>query len=113
MGLTRLGDREAETPFGFATHVHSERTGRVLADAELSYVGMTTDLWRLEVGLASSAFDDLESAGAWAGPFSIRTRPGMQKAPHYLYHVRVEISDVLADGVNDGIGDIYTVIVAV
>ena len=97
--------------FGFAAHVHNST--QVLFDGhDASFQGESPVSWLSEVGLSDAVLVDSPS-GSWLGPFNIRLKRGGSRAPRYLLVISVPIEDKLADGVVDGVGEVFTILVAV
>lgn len=104
---------EAESPFGFTTHVHN--TTHVLFDgyAPDAFNNVPLPEWLRIVGLSANDFRGHDPEGVWIGPFVMRLSPDGRYRRMYLFVVSVEVGDALADGVVDGATDVYTILTAV
>lgn len=108
----------SSSPFGFQAHIHNDQV--VLADGYLPrYVGNRTTDWLRAVQLDRSNLAGCRSTGAWLvggaeGAFNLRLREARTGAQRFfLYCISVPVSDLVADGIEDGAFDTLTVLVAV
>ena len=99
--------------FGFETHVHSATSGRVFWDGhDPTFIGEEVGTWLSAVGLDTNDLPTHDSTGRWLKLRHALTRNG-PVAERYLFFISVPIPDELADGVEDGVGDTFNVLVAV
>jgi hypothetical protein len=103
---------QSNITFGFETHVHNGTS--VLWDGhDASFIGKPIGEWLSAVGLSQADLLSHHSAGSWLGPFDMRLTRGGAVASRYLFLLSLPVEDELADGLKDGVGDVYNVLVAV
>ena len=103
---------QSKITFGFETHVHNGTS--VLWDGhDASFIGKPIGEWLSAVGLSQADLLSHHSAGSWLGPFDMRLTRGGEPASRYLFLLSLPVEDELADGLKDGVGDVYNVLVAV
>ena len=103
---------QSKITFGFETHVHNGTS--VLWDGhDASFIGKPIGEWLSAVGLSQADLLSHHSAGSWLGPFDMRLTRGGEPASRYLFLLSLPVEDELADGLKDGVGDMYNVLVAV
>ena len=103
---------QSKITFGFETHVHNGTS--VLWDGhDASFIGKPIGEWLSAVGLSQADLLSHHSAGSWLGPFDMRLTRGGEPASRYLFLLSLPVEDALADGLKDGVGDVYNVLVAV
>lgn len=103
---------QSKITFGFETHVHNGTS--VLWDGhDASFIGKPIGEWLSAVGLSQADLLPHHSAGSWLGPFDMRLTRGGEPASRYLFLLSLPVEDELADGLKDGVGDVYNVLVAV
>lgn len=103
---------QSEITFGFETHVHNGTS--VLWDGhDASFIDKPIGEWLGAVGLSQAELRSHHSAGSWLGPFDMRLTRGGAVASRYLFFLSLPVEDELADGLKDGVGDTYNVLVAV
>lgn len=105
-------EMESVGQFGFAAHV--QNSTHVLFDGhDPSFSGLSRSEWLRTTGLADSDMLGHEPTGSWVGPLTMRLTRGGSLSPRYLFYLSVPISDVVSDGIVDGISDRYVILIAV
>ncbi|KAL3902518.1 MAG: hypothetical protein SGPRY_012038, partial [Prymnesium sp.] len=103
-----------ETPFGFEVQIFN--SSRVVYDGhDPSAIGMPTLKWLYDLGIADSVdeWQCEDPSGHWHGPKAIRQRLDGPRSPRFIYCIVISVDDVLADGLEDGRSDRYTIMMSV